>query len=333
MSNKILVNRREALALAAAVAAAPGMSSASVPARVHRTPEARFAAVEGFPYSPRFAEVHYPTSEGGAARIRIAYYVAGPAQGPQVLLMHGNPEWAFIYRKFASELAAAGFRVIMPDLPGFGRSDKPLDAGWYSYERLVDVMSEWFLQSVQGEAMLLCQDWGGLIGLRLVDRWPDRFQRVLTANTALPFGAEAPGPELLQWVNVISPAIARASDVLRLGSQTRLDAATLAAYDAPFDTPDSLVALRTLPKLIPLTHSYASALENEAAFGRLRHFARPWLCVYGDGDPLTRGAYDLFRTTIAGAHNQPHALLKSGHFIQEDQASELSLRALSFFKS
>lgn len=299
---------------------------------VYRTPESRFNGVR-FPYPVRYDDIDVSDVYPGQGQVRIAYYVAGADGAEKILLMHGNPSWSYIYRDMLVSLLAAGYQVILPDLPGFGRSDKPLSASWYSYAKLVDVMSSWFRRRQLTDVNLFCQDWGGLVGLRLVERFSGRFKRVITANTALPTGEQALPPAFVQWRDQISPVIPRASDALAGGSATPLTQAERDAYDAPFGTPESLIAMRVLPRLVPASPTAPEAAVNNKALAQLRTFSKPWLCLWGQFEPYTQQFYDIFTTQIPGARGKPHTRqLPAAHFIQEDVPAELATRTMRFMQ-
>ena len=212
--------------------------------RIVRTPEDRFAGLPDFGYPPRYAD---------AGGVRMAYVEAGPADGEPVLLLHGEPSWSFLYRHVMPVLADAGLRAIAADLVGFGRSDKPAEIGDHSYARHVEWVRSLAFGALDLRGLTLVgQDWGGLIGLRLVAEHPDRFSRVVAANTGLPTG-DQPMPEIwLRFREVVRTA--QTLDVARLvqaGCQATLPDAVLAAYQAPFPGPDFMAAPRAMPGLVP----------------------------------------------------------------------------------
>lgn len=325
------IDRRKALGLlagAASLSLLPGTALAqSIPADTFRVSESRFGGLN-FPYTPRY---HFWNG------YRIAWIEAGQGTAGTVLLMHGNPSWAYIYHEMIPDLVRAGYRVIAPDLIGFGRSDKPLSAGWYSYTRIEQAMTSWFLARNLTNLTFFCQDWGGLIGLRILANYPDRFARVIVSNTALPHGQPLP-PAFVQWRDVISPNLPRASDALEGGTVTNLSPTDVAAYDAPFgffEGRDTLVAMRTLPKLVPTSATSPEGARNKAAFDRLRGLNKPFLCLWGNNEPYTAEWYRIFLDNIAGTRDRGAVgrhtnQLVAGHFIQEDQGAELARRIVDF---
>jgi haloalkane dehalogenase len=313
------ITRRNALTALGASIALPVFGSnarATTPPNIFRTPESRFANVS-FAGTPAYVQIE---------DVRIAYYTAGPANGEKILLMHGNPSWAYLYHEMVPGLVAKGYRVILPDLVGFGRSDKPLDPNWYSYARIVRIMAAWFRQMSLGQVNLFCQDWGGLIGLRIVDLYPAQFKRVITSNTALPKGDPLPAA-FFEWRDKFSKAIT-AAQALEGGTVTALTSADVAAYDAPFPTAESRIAQGRLPQLVPENVNSPEAAVNLAAYNRLKTFPRAWVCLWGQFEPYTAAFYERFRHDIAGARlpsvqSRHTNTLNAGHFIQEDQALEL----------
>jgi haloalkane dehalogenase len=287
---------------------------------VLRTPDERFAGVPGFPYEPRYVEV-----DGGA--IRVAYVAAGPADGEPVLLMHGEPSWSFLYRKMIPVLVAAGHRCIAPDLVGFGRSDKPADPDDYTYQRHVDWMSEVVFERLDlRNVTFFGQDWGGLVGLRLVTADPDRFARVVIGNTGLPTGERPPTEAFLNW-----QTFARETPVFPIGAivaggcTTKLADDVVAAYDAPFPDDTFKAGARAFPALVPTSPDDPAHDANVEAWKVLSAFDRPFLCAFGDGDPITKGGERQFIGHVAGAAGQPHRTIEGGgHFLQEDKGDELA---------
>ncbi|MGY1696921.1 MULTISPECIES: haloalkane dehalogenase [unclassified Geodermatophilus] len=289
---------------------------------VVRTPEERFAALPGFPYPP----IHVPVDAGDGTDLRVAVVDTGPADGEVVVLLHGEPSWSFLWRHVIGELTAAGLRVVAPDLVGFGRSDKPTDPAAYSYAAHV----EWVRQALFDrlgltDVTLVGQDWGGLIGLRLVAEHPDRFARVVVANTGLPTGDTPMSEAFLAWQRFA--ATARAFDVGRIvanGTVTDLPPEVVAAYDAPFPDEASKAGARAFPALVPTTPDDPAAAANRAAWQVLARFDRPFLTAFSDSDPITAGADRVFQQVVPGARGRAHTTLAGGgHFLQEDVGAEL----------
>ena len=282
--------------------------------QVLRTPEARFDGLTDWPFAPRYAEI----ADAGGARLRLHYVDEGPRDGAPVLLMHGEPSWAYLYRKIIPALAARGHRVIAPDLIGFGRSDKPAARGDYTYERHVAWMSAWLEELDLKGLTLFCQDWGGLIGLRLVAAFPERFAGLVIANTGLPTGSGMTDG-FKAWLdfsqNVSEMPIGL---IVNMGTGRGLSLAEIAAYDAPFPDETYKEGARQFPMLVPVTPEHASVAENLAAWKALEQFAGPVVTAFSDGDPVTRGGEAIFQSRMPGAQGRPHRILQGGHFLQED---------------
>ncbi|WP_337187658.1 haloalkane dehalogenase [Phenylobacterium sp.] len=281
---------------------------------VLRTPDARFEGLPDWPYEPRYSEVR----DADGARLRLHYADEGPRDGAPVLLMHGEPSWAYLYRHIIRGLAEKGHRAIAPDLIGFGRSDKPARRTDYTYERHVTWMSDWFRAMDLKDVTLFCQDWGGLIGLRLVAAFPERFAGVVVANTGLPIGSGMTEGfkswlELSQTIPVMP-----IGGLINMGSARALTDAEVAAYDAPFPDDTYKEGARQFPTLVPVTPEHASVEENRAAWKALEAFRKPFLTAFSDGDPITQGGEALFQARVPGAKDQPHTMLHGGHFLQED---------------
>jgi haloalkane dehalogenase len=295
--------------------------------RVLRTPEERFAGLPGFGYEPRYAN---------AGDLRMGYVEAGPADGEPVLLLHGEPSWSFLYRTMLPVLAAAGLRAIAADLPGFGRSDKPAEIGDYSFARLVEWVRAFAFDSLGLRGLTLVgQDWGGLIGLRLVAEHPDRFARVVAANTGLPTG-DHPMPDVwLRFREVVRTA--PTLDVPRLvqsGCQTTLPDAVLAAYRAPFPDPGYLAGVRAMPGLVPTTPDDPAAEANRAAWARLAEWDRPFLVAFSDRDPITGAMAPILKAVIPGAAGIEHPVIEgAGHFLQEDAGPRLAEAIVAFVRA
>ncbi|MFI6905182.1 haloalkane dehalogenase [Nonomuraea sp. NPDC050394] len=289
-----------------------------------RTPEARFANVPEFPYEPRYAEV-----DG----IRMAWYEAGPPDAEPVVLLHGEPSWSFLYRHVMRELAAAGLRAIAADLVGFGRSDKPAHPADHSYARHVEWTRRLLLDELGLTGITLVgQDWGGLIGLRVVAGHPERFARIVAANTGLPTG-DIPMPEVwhrFKDAMTTAPVI----DIARFvqsGCASELSPAVRDAYDAPFPDESYKSGPRALPGLVPDTPEDPAAPANRAAWQILTTLGLPFLVAFSDGDPITGGMAPILKRTMAGAAGLEHPVIAgAGHFLQEDAGAELGRRIAAF---
>jgi haloalkane dehalogenase len=290
---------------------------------VLRTPEEQFAELPDFGFPVRYVTVGTP----GDDDVRVAYVEAGPADGPVVLLLHGEPSWSFLYRTMLPVLAASGLRAIAPDLVGFGRSDKPARVADHSYARHVEWMRALAFDALDlHDVTLVGQDWGGLLGLRLVAEHPDRFARVVAANTGLPTGDE-PMPEVWwQFRRVVEKA--PALDVARLvqsGCQTRLSDAVRAAYAAPFPDQSYVAGPRAMPLILPTAPDDPATEANRAAWQRLRQWDRPFLAAFSDRDPITASMAPVLEREIPGAAGLNHPVIKgAGHFLQEDAGPELA---------
>jgi len=285
---------------------------------VLRTRDDRFADLPDYPYEHRFVEV-----DGG---LRTAYVKAGPAGGPLVLLLHGEPTWSFLYRHVLRVLADAGIRAIAIDMIGFGRSDKPAAVADHSYARHVAWMGEAVFSGLDlRDVVLVGQDWGGLIGLRLVAEQPERFAGVVATNTGLPTGLTRMPPVWERFRDVV--AAAPELDVARLvasGCVRTPDPGVLAGYEAPFPSEEFKAGPRAMPALVPNTPDDRGGIANRAAWARLARFDKPFLCAFSDSDPITAGADVPMRERIPGARGQRHVTIGgAGHFVQEDAGEEL----------
>lgn len=293
---------------------------------VLRTPDERFADLPDFPFAPHYVEV-----DG----LRVHYLDEGPADAPVVLLLHGEPSWSYLYRWMIPVLVDAGLRAVAIDLVGFGRSDKPTRREDYTYQAHVD----WTWAAIEAIGLtgitLVCQDWGGLIGLRLVGEHPDRFARVVAANTTLPTGDQHPGEAFLAWQRFSqeTPDFA-VGNIVNGGCVSTLPADVIAAYDAPFPDDSYKAGARQFPTLVPTSPDDPAAPANRAAWEGLRRFDKPFLCAFSDSDPITRGADAALRKFIPGAQGQPEVTIAGGgHFLQEDKGRELAAVVVDFINA
>jgi haloalkane dehalogenase len=295
---------------------------------VLRTPDERFADLPAYPFSPHYLEV----ADGDGGELRVHYVDEGPAGADPVLLLHGEPSWSFLYRKMIPIVVAAGHRAVAPDLVGFGRSDKPASRTDYTYQRHVD----WLRALVEGldlrDITLVGQDWGGLIGLRLVAEHEDRFARVVAANTFLPTGDRDPGDAFLAWQKFSQemPTFP-VGRIVNGGCVTELPEDVVAAYDAPFPDETYKEGARQFPLLVPTSPSDPAAEPNRRAWEVLSKFDKPFLTAFSDSDPITGGADRVLQEAIPGAKGRPHTTLSGGgHFLQEDVGEELARVLVDF---
>ncbi len=296
-----------------------------------RTPDERFADLPDYPFAPHYLQVD--DGEGGS--LRLHYLDEGPAAADPVLLLHGEPSWSYLYRKMIPILVARGHRVIAPDLIGFGRSDKPLRREDYSYQRHVDWVRAALEQLDLQRITLVCQDWGGLIGLRLVAERPERFARVVAANTMLPTGDHSPGPAFEQWQQFSQQVpVFPAGGVIKGGTVNPLPQAVIDAYDAPFPDERYKAGARQFPLLVPIRPDDPAAPANRAAWAELANWRKPFLTAFSDSDPVTAGGDRLMQKLIPGTQGQAHTTITgAGHFLQEDKGEELAGVVLRFIEA
>jgi haloalkane dehalogenase len=293
---------------------------------VLRTPDDRFAGLPEFGFAPHYVVVPSGETEG-IDTLRVHYLDEGPRDAPEsVVCLHGEPSWSFLYRKVVRVLTAAGHRVVVPDLVGFGRSDKPTRRTDHTYARHVEwLRAALFDELALSGITLVGQDWGGLLGLRLVAEHPDRFRRVVVANTGLPTGDQGMTDAFLAWQRfsqeVPELPVGR---IVRGGTLLGLADDVAAAYDAPFPDERYKEGARQMPALVPTRPDDPAAEANRRAWAALREFDRPFLCAFSDGDAITRGADRQFIDAVPGAAGQEHVTIEgAGHFLQEDKGEEL----------
>jgi len=290
---------------------------------VLRTPDSAFTQLPDFPYAPNYFQV--------TANLRMHYVDEG--QGPVVLLLHGEPSWSFLYRKMIPVLVDGGYRVVVPDLIGFGRSDKPAALDDYSYAKHI-VWTQALLNELElTNINLFIQDWGGLIGLRLLTANPDNFATVVAGNTMLPTGTATPPQAFLDWQNfaATSPKFDIAT-VLQRATTTDLSAEVLAAYNAPYPTEEYKAGTRKLPALVPTSENDTESDNNKAAWMTLAQWKKPFLTLFSDQDPITKGGEQVFQKIVPGTKGQDHHIVSGGHFLQEDCGEELAQLMLKFYE-
>ncbi|MEU1426372.1 haloalkane dehalogenase [Nocardia sp. NPDC005746] len=296
-----------------------------------RTPDDRFADLPDFDFEPHYIDV--AAGDGSATRLRLHYLDEGPRDGDVVLLLHGEPSWSFLYRTMIPVLVKAGLRCIAPDLIGFGRSDKPADRADYTYARHVEWMREALFDHLNLTGItLVCQDWGGLIGLRLVAEHPRRFARVVVANTGLPTGDAKLTDAFAAWQRFSqeTPAFP-VGGIIAGGCRTTLSPEVVAAYDAPFPDETFKAGARAFPLLVPTRPDDPAAPANRAAWEQLARFEKPVLTAFSDGDPITAGGHRPFQEKVPGAAGRAHTTITdAGHFLQEDRGPELAAVVSAF---
>ncbi|MEM9571541.1 MAG: haloalkane dehalogenase [Pseudomonadota bacterium] len=322
-----------------------------------RTPDARFEGLKAFDFSPNYSEI--TTADG--TRLRVHYLDEGPRDGELILCMHGQPSWSYLYRKMIPLLTEAGYRVIAPDLIGFGKSDKPTSLDDYTYQAHVDWMTAWLNDLDLNDITLMCQDWGGLIGLRLAGEQTHRFKRLVIANTSLPgsdmitdemsemlgqmysslpdvkvadvreqFAAGSPGA-FLYWVKYCADAPdLSVRDVFGLLSNMT-DEAVLDGYAAPFPDESYLAGVRKFPTLVPiLPAGKPDRLKGDVAWAALEASDLPVLTAFSDGDAVTRGGEQRFINRLKNVKNV--TIKGGGHFLQDDQPEALSAEIITFMQ-
>ena len=296
--------------------------------KVLRTPGHCFEQLEGYSFTPNYMEID--DSDGG--QLRIHYLDEGPSDGQVVLLMHGEPSWSYLYRKMIPVLTAKGFRVLAPDLPGFGRSDKPAERSDYTYQRHVDWMTRWLHRVDVSNLVLFCQDWGGLIGLRLVAEQTELFSGVVASNTFLPTGEADPGKAFSDWQNYSQTVpVFPTSGIINGATESELSEAVKQAYDAPYPDESYKAGARQFPMLVPVTPDNPASKPNQAAWDVLRSLQIPFLTAFSDKDPVTAGGDKIFQKLIPSTQGQKHVIVKGGgHFVQEDKGEELAKIVINF---
>ena len=300
-------------------------SASQVKAGVLRTPDECFANLIDFQFQPHYVEVD---------RLRLHYLDEGPRNAAPLLLMHGEPTWCYLYRKMIPVLTAAGHRCIATDLIGFGRSDKLASRKDYSYQFHVDVMNGFVRALDLNEITLFGQDWGGLIGIRVLVDNPDRFARLIVANTGLPTGEHKPTEGFLKWLDY-SRTVEQfhVGGIVKGGCTTKLPNATIAAYDAPFPSDSYKEGPRAFPELVPISPDDPASAANRQAWEKLMQWNGKVLTLFSDKDPVTAGGYKPFQKLLSGAKNQPHTIIEgAGHFLQEDAGEEIAHKIVAWLR-
>ncbi|MGH9030181.1 MAG: haloalkane dehalogenase, partial [Acidimicrobiales bacterium] len=266
--------------------------------------------------------------------LRVHYIDEGPRDCEEVvLLMHGEPSWSYLYRKMVPLIQDRGLRVVVPDLVGFGRSDKPASRSDYTYARHVEWMRTALFDRLDLNGVTLVgQDWGGLVGLRLVAENPSRFRRVVAANTGLPTGDDRMSDAFLAWQKYSqeTPEF-HVGRIVSGGCANPMAPEVVAAYDAPFPEEGYKEGARQFPALVPTSPEDPANAANRKAWEVLSKFDKPFLCAFSDSDPITKGADERFKEVVPGAGNQSHTVIKgAAHFLQEDNPEDLAAAVVDF---
>lgn len=294
---------------------------------VLRTPDHFFDNLPDYPFQPHYAMV--------AETLRMHYVKEGDNPQEVVLMLHGEPTWSYLYRKMIPIVTEAGFQVIAPDLIGFGKSDKPTAFDDYTYQNHVDWITALITQLDLQNITLVCQDWGGLIGLRVAAENPDRFKRIATSNTFLPTGDVKPSEAFLNWRDYSqnTPEF-KVGNIVSGGCKNPLADAIKAAYDAPFPENSYKAGARIFPTLVPISPDNPASEANRKAWQVLQQWKKPFLTAFGDSDPITKGGDLFFQKVIPGAQNQPHITLQNAaHFSQEDKGEEWAKALVVWMKN
>ncbi len=290
-----------------------------------RTPEERFKNLKDYPFQSHYLVV----GEG----LRLHYLDEGNEEDPVVLLLHGEPTWSYLYRKMIPTLVQNNFRVIAPDLIGFGKSDKFIEREEYTYQRHIDWISDFILKLDLREINLFCQDWGGLIGLRLVAQLDERFSRIVASNTTLPTGNITMPESFLKWRDFSQSSTSfDIGKVINSGTVKELPEEVIAGYNAPFPSEKYKAGARVFPTIVPLRIDQYESIQNGYAWEKLKEWKKPFLTIFGDHDDIMKGAEKLFQKHIPGAKGQNHAMLRAGHFIQEEKGEELAELIIKFYR-
>ena len=300
-----------------------------------KTPENRFYNLPGYSFQPNFINVASDWDQAQDTNELLMHYVDfGDKNHPIILMLHGEPSWSYLYRQMINDAANAGFRVIAPDLIGFGKSDKYAEKSAYTYANHLAWLNSFINQLSLQNINLICQDWGGLLGLRILANRSELFSACIAANTMLPTGDHDPGQAFFDW-QVYSQSTPNfdIGEIIQRATHKELINEIVAAYNAPFPSERYKVGARMFPMLVPTTPNDPETENNRQAWQSLKQFTKPFLTAFSDGDPVTKGGEKIFQKLIPGCNNQAHIILENGgHFLQEDCGDELIKHAIQFFQ-
>ncbi|MGI9343165.1 MAG: haloalkane dehalogenase [Gammaproteobacteria bacterium] len=298
---------------------------------VLRTPDTNFEALTDFPFAPHYVDIN----DAELGRLRVHYLDEGPADGHVIVLLHGQATWSYSYRKMIPLLAAAGYRVVVPDLIGFGRSDKPADWEAHTFERHIDWLAATLdALNVDGATGFLF-DWGGYFGLRVIADDPDVFSRILLVTTTMPRGNSVVGA---LWVAgwrryILKPDEFPISGMVAEMTDSELDAQTLTGLDAPYPDESHKAGPRRLPMMIPATPLHPAHAPNTEAWERLRSWDKPTLTLISERLATQGFAPKEFHDQIPGTAGQPHEIYPdTGFFLIEDIPELLAAKTIAFIE-
>jgi haloalkane dehalogenase len=287
-----------------------------------RTPDTRFEGLPGYPFTPRYVEI-----DG------LRVHRVDEGEGPPVVLFHGEPTWSFLYRKMIPPLVAAGYRCIAPDYPGFGRSDKPTDPDFYTYDRHVAIMRALLEELDLRGATAVVQDWGGPVGLRCAVEMQDRFDRIVVMNTGL-FTGQVPSEGFMKWRRFMekNPDLP-IGFVMARSAVTQWPPEAIAGYEAPFPDVAYKVGAHRFPLIVPLTAESPGAVAMQAVARALREWTRPALVLFATDDPIFSPAVGEAMAKLIPGAGELQLVEQAGHFLQEDQGEAVAAHIAAFLSA
>ncbi len=291
-----------------------------------RTPESCFENLEGYPFDANYLQIN--------ADLRMHYVEEGHPEGELVLLLHGEPSWSYLYRTMIPVLTEAGLRVIAPDLIGFGKSDKPTEQSDYTYQNHLNWLTTFIEKLDLNKINLFCQDWGGLLGLRIAADNPQRFARIVAANTILPTGDVAPNEAFMKWREYSRTVpVLNVPKIIQKATVNELSPEILAGYNAPFPSAEYMAGAKIFPSLVPISSDHPQTEANRAAWVKLAQWQKPFLTLFSDSDPIMKGMEKIFQKIVPGAKGQKHHIIAGGgHFLQEDKGEEIAQHLVKFIE-
>ena len=292
--------------------------------KILRTPDECFNNLEDYPFEPNYIDIEHNNHT-----LRMHYLDENSESEEIVLLMHGEPTWSYLYRKIIPILVSNGKRVIAPDLIGFGKSDKPASREDYSYANHIMWVETLIKKLDLKNIIFFAQDWGGLIGLRLLAKYPHLYEGLVVSNSGLPVGSGAT-EGFMQWLH-FSQNVEDfdCGKIVNQGSLKQLNEAEIAAYNAPFPDDSYKAGPRVFPTLVPITKEHPQVQENIEAWQVLSSFDKPTITLFGEHDMAFIGGEKFFIEKIPGAKNMHHQIIDAGHFSQENQPELIAKTILS----